>query len=246
MNEQKTFTLALKYAKQISPKVLHLAFERVDGQAFSFIPGQFITFHFAIGDKILRRSYSIATISERSTDIELAASYVNDGAATQLLFNLQKGDTVEATGPVGRLILQEETPKRYILVATGTGVTPYRAMLPQLIARLQAHEDLNVEIVLGVQGPEYALYEDDFLAYAAQHPRLKFSIYYSRQQPPHLRAHEYAGHVQESFTRLAPHPNTDWVYLCGAPGMIDDWFERLKTVGFTASQVRREKYISPN
>ncbi|MBN9166695.1 MAG: hypothetical protein J0I07_37525, partial [Myxococcales bacterium] len=65
--------------------------------------------------------------------VEIAVSYVDGGAATQLLANLPIGGLIDASGPYGRFSLQaNDANRRYLLVATGTGVTPYRAMLPQM------------------------------------------------------------------------------------------------------------------
>src|SRR5262245_25831440 len=120
----QTYTITLQWANLIAPGVLHLAFTRDDGEAISFIPGQFITIHLPHGDKILRRSYSIASLPNQSNLIEFAASYVKEGRATDVLFNLQPGQQLTVSGPAGKLTLSDEHPKRYVLVATGTGITP--------------------------------------------------------------------------------------------------------------------------
>ena len=124
----------------LAPSVRHLAFERTDGAPFAFIPGQFVQVHFHYADgKPTKRSYSVATIGAGDTSpvqrVEMAVSYVDGGAATALLGGLAEGGTIEASGPYGRFCLMDaDTNQRYIFVATGTGVTPYRAMLPQLKA----------------------------------------------------------------------------------------------------------------
>ena len=41
-------------------------------------------------------------------------------------------------------------------------------------------------------------------------------------------------------------PETDVVYICGNPNMIDQSFEMLTNAGFDIKSVRREKYISSN
>src|SRR5690349_4901090 len=92
-------TLVLQSATMITPGVRHLSFVRQDGQPFPYIPGQFITLHFEAGGQLLRRSYSIASIAGVDDTIDFAASYVPGGAGTQLLFDLEPGQTIQATGP---------------------------------------------------------------------------------------------------------------------------------------------------
>ena len=240
------FQLVLRTSKKITPHVLHLSFVRADDAELTFKPGQFLTFLFPLLDGMKRRSYSIATIPGKANTLDIAISYIAGGVASECLFNLNIGDTVTATGPFGKLILKnDETPQRYFLVATGTGVAPYRSMLPELAEKLRADPNLQVLILLGVQYRADLLYADDFLAFAAQHPRLEFRAYLSRETSE-LQAHEYNGYVQSAFSELNLDPDHDIVYLCGNPNMIDHAFADLSELGFAPKNVRREKYISSN
>ena len=146
------------------------------------------------------------------------------------------------SGPFGRLILQEQTPKRYIFVATSTGVTPYRSMIPRLNQRLSEHPDLEIVVIEGVQTQENLLYADEFLNWAKTNPRVTFRGFLSREQPSqdHLRA----GYVQQGFAELSLNPANDQIYLCGNPAMIDAAFQQLQEKGFSSPQIIREKYIS--
>lgn len=243
--QRKNFTLILNSAKLIAPTVLHLNFH-IEGEAvFQFIPGQFITLHIPGPVKELRRSYSVANIyHDGSNTIEFAASYVEGGVASELLFNLKPGAKVTASGPFGRLILRDEQPKRYILVATGTGVTPYRSMLVEIEKRLHAQEQLEVVLLFGVRKPEDLLYRDEFTDFASKNPRFQFCAYYSREQPPQPKPYENKGYVKDAFANLNPDPQRDVVYLCGNPNMIDEVFALLVSKNFPTENIRREKYIS--
>lgn len=239
----RTFTVV--DSQLISPRVKHIALQNQDGTALSFIPGQFITVHFNHQEQSYRRSYSIASIPGHDQSLDFAASFVENGPGSQYLFALQAGDTVQLSGPFGRLILKEENVKRLFLIATGTGITPYRSMLPALSERIHK-EGLQVVILQGVQYRHDVLYAADFLAWAATHPQhAEYRTYLSREDLNVNRApHEYSGYVQQSLTALAAQPSDDVVYLCGNPLMIDAAFAQLQTQGFASSQIRREKYIS--
>lgn len=246
---RKEFTLILEESHNIAPAVKHFRFRREDGEAFAFIPGQFITLHIPTAQKVLRRSYSIANSTHQPSDqIEFAASYVPQGAASVLLFGLQKGESIKATGPFGRLILRDEQPQRYIFVATGTGVTPYRSMLSELAERFVKTPNFKVVLLLGVRVSDDLLYRDEFLAFAAQHPWFEFRAYYSRVPLENLLAkHEHRGYVGNAFAELIPNPEQDIVYLCGNPNMVDEVFTLLIAQHhFPSEAIRREKYISSN
>ncbi|MBI5448228.1 MAG: ferredoxin--NADP reductase [Gammaproteobacteria bacterium] len=240
-----TFTIKLVAIQELTPTTRHFQFIRTDEQTLPFIPGQFITLHIPAGDKKLRRSYSLASIPGQDTTLDFAASYVEDGLASEFLFHLSLGAEIEASGPAGRLVLRDDDQvERYLLLATGTGVTPYRAMLPTLEKKIQTQQT-QVIIMEGVRTPAHLLYSHDFLRYAQKYPsHCRFGAYYSRHTGEPLQAHEHEGNICKHLPSLQPNPQTDIIYLCGNPNMIDEAYEILKEKGFDASRVRREKYIS--
>lgn len=239
-----TFPITLKESFMISPKVKHFIFNCELSPHFNYLPGQFITIHFEHQGKTLKRSYSIANAPKQDNQIELAAGYFKNGPGTELLYNLKSGETIHASGPYGRLILKNELPGRYILVATSTGITPYRAMLHELGILMEQHPNLQVIILQGVQRREEILYANEFQSFVQKYPQALFKPYFSRQPIHELQDNEYNGYVQHAFPSLNLNPQRDIVYLCGNPGMIDEAFTSLKEQGFAMQQIIREKYIS--
>jgi ferredoxin-NADP reductase len=239
-----TFPITLQESYMISPKVKHFIFTAPNSPAFNYLPGQFITIHFEHEGKELKRSYSIANPPQEDNRIEFAAGFFADGPGTQLLFNLRPGDNINISGPFGRLILKEPNPKRYILVATSTGVTPYRAMLSELSQRIKEQPNLEVVILQGVQKREEILYASEFQEFAQQHPQVQFKACLSKIETAELEDNEFKGYVQHAFPKLDLKPGNDLIYLCGNPGMIDESFNYLKEQGFAMQHLIREKYIS--
>jgi ferredoxin-NADP reductase len=242
--QMNIFPLILKQTIKLSPSVNHFVFQTQQDSSFNFIPGQFITIHIPHQEKTVKRSYSIANSPLQNNIIEFAAGYVPEGIASQFLFNLQPGDTIQASGPFGRLVLKEELPKRYILVATSTGITPYRSMLGELKKRLDSHPLLKIIILQGVQRQEDILYASEFQEFASAYSdRVQFRMHLSRENKD-LESQQFLGYVQHAFPDLTLNPEEDVIYLCGNPGMIDESFEDLKNRGFPIQHIIREKYIS--
>lgn len=229
----------------LAPAVRHMEFTRADGAPFAFVPGQFVQIHFQYPDgKPTKRSYSIATVGDgTAARVEVAVSYVEGGAATNLLGNLNEGDAIEASGPYGRFCLVDaDANRRYLLVATGTGVTPYRAMLPQ-IARLAACGK-DVALVYGARNESELLYGEEFEAFARTHPHFHFYACFSRAARARPRGHDRNGRVQVALDELKPDAAHDIAYLCGNPDMVDQAFAMLKDAGLPVPHIRREKYVS--
>jgi ferredoxin-NADP reductase len=242
------FPLRLAESRMLAPTVRHMAFERADGTPFAFVPGQFVQIHFHYPDgKPTKRSYSVATVGAGDSTpvmrLEVAVSYVEGGAATNLLGNLQPGESVDASGPYGRFCLMDaDANRRYILVATGTGVTPYRAMLPQL--EKLAARGAEVALVYGARNEQELLYGDEFEAFAHRNPHFHFFACFSRAARTPPRAFDRNGRIQVALQELKPDPAHDIAYLCGNPDMVDQAFALLKDAGLPIPHIRREKYIS--
>jgi ferredoxin-NADP reductase len=247
------FPLRLTARRMIAPTVAHLSFLRDDGEPLPCIPGQFVQIHFQYADgSAARRSYSIAIGREPDAApdgrVEIAVSYVPGGAATALFEALAIGATVDASGPFGRFCLYpNDANRRYLLIGTGTGITPYRAMLPQL-ERQMAERGVEVVLLQGARTPAELLYGDEFRAFAQAHPRFRYLPCLSRELPaagsPLAHPDVRHGYVQNVLPELAPDPASDIAYLCGNPDMVDASFEALKGNGLPVPMIRREKYVS--
>lgn len=238
-----TIPIRLTDSVMLSRNVRRLRFVRSDGGTFSYRPGEFVSLHLLDDSgEIYKRSYSIATVADNpaaAETLELVASFVDNGRATRWFWSAQPGAEIAYAGPHGQLVWPEVLPKRLLLIATGTGVAPYRSMLKQMQPALQ--QGLQVELLFGVRDQAEAFYLDDFRAQAAAFPNFRFSLCVSRAAV--TASDEYAGRVTDRLQQLNPQADGDLVYLCGNPAMVDEVFERLKTIGFGVKTVKREKYI---
>lgn len=244
------FPLRLLGKRLLAPSIAHLSFLRADGQALDYLPGQFIQVHLTGRDgQPTKRSYSLATIHDHALGpgeaVDIAVSYVPGGAATALFENLREGDELLASGPFGRFcLLPGDANRRYLLIATGTGVTPYRSMLP-LLEQAILERGIEVALLFGARSEQELIYAEDFRAMAAKHPgRFRFLPCYSREFNESAGPDARRGHVTAHLAELAPRADRDIAYLCGNPNMVDAAFEALKGFGLPVPQIRREKYVS--
>ena len=176
--------------------------------------------------------------------LEIAVSFVEGGAATKLLGGLEHGGSVDASGPYGRFcLMDDDANRRYLLIATGTGITPYRAMLPK-IERLIAERGTRVALLYGARNEQELLYGEEFEAFADKHPEFTFHACLSRVARASPHPNDRRGHVQDALPELKPDPEHDIAYLCGNPDMIDANFTLLKELGMPIKHIRREKYVS--
>ncbi len=84
----ETFNLTLVNAETVAPNVRHLSFQRTDQKRLEYTPGHFINFHLHRDEKIVRRSYSIASLTNNGV-LEVAVSFVPGGFASSFFSGLK-------------------------------------------------------------------------------------------------------------------------------------------------------------
>src|SRR5439155_26410749 len=119
--------------REIAPEVRHFVFQVEDAESFSYVPGQFVSFTAEIKGSPITRAYSIAS-PPNGRRFDLCLNRVLEGHLSPYLFDLKPGDLVRMTGPFGGFIFRQPVQDS-VLVATGTGVAPFRAMLIDQLQR---------------------------------------------------------------------------------------------------------------
>lgn len=238
--KKKLFKLFLLKSYLVSPNNLHLIFK---GNSINFLSGQFITLHLVdFEGKKHFRNYSIANSPNKKNIIELSISRIKNGFATSILFNLKKGDILYASGPIGKFLLKHEKRiKRYILLATGTGVATYRSMLDS-IAKLIIRFNIKFILIMGCRKKTDCIYYNDFLKFQKQYNNFKYFTYFSRETKL-SNLFENKGYIQNSFSSIKFDRKSDIIFLCGNPVMIDESITLLKKFNFDNQSIKKEKYI---
>jgi CDP-4-dehydro-6-deoxyglucose reductase, E3 len=218
----------------IAPDVKHFVFEAPEVEQFAFVPGQFVSIEHAVGEKKITRAYSIASEPLGTNRFELCLDLVQDGLLSPLLFSLKPGDTVEIRRPLGMFVLRDP-PRDSVLIATGTGVAPFRSMLR---AKLGGSSQ-RFTLVSGARHEEDLLYRGEFEEMAKRYPNFRFLPALSR---PGATWTGRTGYVQEHLAEAIGDRRDLDVFLCGLKQMVDQVRTILKEMGFDRKQILFEKY----
>lgn len=241
-NEVSTFNARLDDIKRHSQSTLEFSLTREDDATVMYEPGQFFRFVFEDDEGEFERSYSLCNRDlAPSAKMDLVISEVDQGRATNVLFNAAPGLTARVTGPYGRLLVPDPLPGRLVMVATSVGIAPFRPMLTALRESLGADNDFQLVLLFGVRDHSEILYRDELLGLDREFDNFTLEICLSRDAPD--SPGEFKGYVTERLGNLAPDVESDHFLLCGNPQMIDDVYKPLKSQGFKAKQVTREKYV---
>lgn len=233
------FDAELTRFRRLSDTTMDFRFRTLGGDAVEFEPGQFFRFTFTDENGQFERPYSPCNFTDAAADeIDLVISTVAGGRASEYLFHCEEGIKTTVVGPYGRLVIPQELPERLFLVATSVGIAPFLPMLSALKTRMAG----EVFLLFGVRNRSEFLYQQELLKCRANWPNLSLQVCYSREDCK-LLEYEYSGYITKYLAALDLDPDTDGFLVCGNPMMIDDCYELLKTRGFSARQVIREKYV---
>lgn len=204
-------------------------------EVLPFLPGQFLQLglHVPADDseqtKLVNRPYSVA--SPHDEHLEFFIVMVEDGELTPRLWELQVGDVIQVSQKgAGSFTLKKAPPAENLwLLATGTGLAPYIAMVRDPLIWQQYQK---IFIVHGVRVADDLAYTDELRQFEATHPdRFKLFQTLTRDQADgclHGRIPQLVGDgslERSAGETIAPENST--VMLCGNPAMLDSMEELL-------------------
>jgi len=122
---------------------LVFAVDPVQRARFAFKPGQYLTLRSSIDGADIRRSYSICSALHNHGEIEVGIKQVPEGTFSTFARTLGVGDTLQVMPPQGRFCVDIGGRHHYLLIASGSGITPCLS-----IARSVLHAELDSSISL--------------------------------------------------------------------------------------------------
>ena len=221
-------------SREIAPEIRHFIFETPDVRQFLFVPGQWVSFEETVNGESITRAYSIAS-PPSGNRFELCLNLVENGRLSPYLFSMHPGDTVEMRGPFGTFLFRDP-PSDSLLVATGTGIAPFRAMLQ---SRLASHPAQQITLLFGVRHEESLLYRAEFDALARQYANFRFWPTLTRPGP-HWKGR--TGRIQQHLDEALGSRRDIDVYICGLHQMVDEVRAQLRSMGFDRKKMIYEKY----
>lgn len=148
------------------------------------------------------------------------------GVCSTHLCNLEVGADVAITGPVGKeMLLPNDEEATIIMIATGTGIAPFRAFLWRMFK--EQHEDYKFKglawLFFGIPYTANILYREELEQLQQEFPdnfRLTYAISREQQNPEGGKMY-IQDRIKENADELWPliqKPNTH-SYICGLKGM---------------------------
>ena len=187
-------------------------------QNFQYRPGQYVEFVLRDG---ARRAYSVANAPQNLGEppaIELHIRHMPGGKFTDHVFGAMKEkEILRMEGPLGSFFLRAESAKPVVLLASGTGFAPVKAILEQMRAEANPRP---VTLYWGCRRRADLYRHDWCLQAAAAMPNLRYVPVLS--EPTAEDAWDgRTGFVHQAVMADWPDLSGHQVYACGAPAMVE-------------------------
>ena len=198
-----------------SPDVIQLQLQLPASESFQYRAGQYLDVLLRDG---ARRSYSMANAPHTGPALELHIRHMPGGRFTDLVFgSMKERDIVRIEGPMGSFFLREDSKKPVVLLASGTGFAPIKA----LIEHMQERQITRPATLFWGGRRPHDLYMDDWVrAQCAVMPQLSYVPVVSDALPED-KWQGRTGFVHQAVLEDMPDLSGYQVYACGAPVVVE-------------------------
>lgn len=205
--------------ERVVADVMILTLQLPANMQFSYYAGQYVELILQDGR---RRSYSMANAPHTGSPLELHIRHMPGGVFTDHVFGtgdtqMKERDILRLEGPFGSFFLREESVKPIVLLASGTGFAPIKALVEHM---LHKHIRRPVALYWGVRRP-CDLYMDALArAWEQALPGLRYVPVVSDALPEDDWRGR-VGLVHEAVLQDLPDLSNYQVYSCGTPVMVE-------------------------
>lgn len=211
----------------------------VGGEGVRHLPvraGQFFVWRFVDGPGWTRgHPYSLSAAPTGGT-LRFTAAHVGDGSTATA--TLRPGTRVLVEGPYGRLHQGVRTRRKVLLLGSGIGIAPLRALLEDLD---QAPGDVTV--IHRVRDLRAAVLREEMTEIARARGARYLLLDGPRAADGRLApaSHAHLGD-HELLARIVPDVADHEVYLCGSPGFLRAARTALLSLGVPAARLHAERF----
>jgi CDP-4-dehydro-6-deoxyglucose reductase len=201
--------------ERVTDDVMVLSLQLPATERMQFKAGQYIEFLLKDGK---RRAYSMATAPHSDELLALHIRHMPGGLFTDQLFStLKEKDILRFEGPLGTFFLREDSQKPIVMLASGTGFAPIKAMIDHW-----AHQQSTRPVTLYWGGRRPAdLYMNALCEeWAKTLPNFRYIPVISDALPEDNWTGR-TGFVHKAVMQDLQNLSEYQVYACGAPIMVE-------------------------
>lgn len=205
--------------ERVAPDVVVMRLQLPASERLQFLAGQYVELILRDG---MRRQYSMACAPHACELLELHVRHMPGGKFTDTLFGVAEPAVKERSilrfeGPMGTFFLREDSDRPIVMLASGTGFAPIKAIVEHML-----HKDIRRPVTLywGGRRP-HDLYMDALCRqWAQENPNIRYVPVISDALPEDGWSGR-DGFVHRAVMTDFPDLSGHEVYACGAPIVVD-------------------------
>lgn len=241
--ERKLCRLRVARIDQETPdvKTFRLVACHGGGIPFSYLPGQFLTLTLPVGEKPIRRSYTISSAPTQGYYCEITVKREEQGAGSRYLHDqLAVGDTLDVKAPSGKFFFSGKEAESIVLIGGGVGITPMMSIARALTDMAWTGE---IYLVVACQDPAHFIFETEIKQLEARYSNLHLFVAMSRIEDD-IGSYRSGRLSKELLAEWIPGVAEKWIQLCGAPAMMNATGQMLVELGVPKEQIHTENFGS--
>jgi CDP-4-dehydro-6-deoxyglucose reductase, E3 len=227
--------------ERLSDDVMRVTLQLPAAEPFQYHAGQYIEFLLRDG---ARRAYSMgnAAHTTEGKSIELHIRHMPGGKLTDQVFSTMKEkDIVRIEGPYGSFYLREDSDKPMILLASGTGFAPIKALIEQME---KIGSTRPATLYWGGRRPSDMYLDGWVKEKCAAMPHLKYVPVISNATADDAWTGR-TGFVHAAAMADIPDMSGYQVYACGAPIVIESAQQQyVEKCGLPADEFYADSFLS--
>lgn len=181
----------------------------------------------------VNRTMSIASPPSMKSDLVMVHDVSPMGPGSKWTIGLKVGDTATVVAPTGGVLSLLPTEKKKVLIATGTGIAPFRSIL--FDARYA-----NIVLYWGLRHEEDIYWKAEFDTLAKTQSHFSWHLILSKPTPTWQGE---VGHVTEHVLSNEKDLMNSEFYLCGNKAMIEDVRMKLLEQNVPNEQIKSELFF---
>lgn len=218
----------------LSSDVIHLGLQIPSAKDVAYHPGQYINIMLEDGS---HRSFSMAS-KPKGEYFDFHIRQVPEGRFTEKLHvNIKVGDLLDVELPLGEFRYRSNANRKILLVATGTGLAPLRAIVESLLPEAEVPQ-----MVLYWGGRQISdLYmHEELYALSQLIPEFQYIPVLSRAGDEWLG---HRGYVQDAISQDISDLSEYDAYICGSPEMVAAAKDQFIRDGIPVDQIHTDSFI---
>jgi CDP-4-dehydro-6-deoxyglucose reductase len=168
------YTVKILKKEKLTDTVLLCTFRTITPDSLVFTPGQYASF---IIDEKTRRQYSFCSAPKDPSRFEIAIDTSPMGPGSKFFLSINEGDQPVCIAPLGTFVFDVQSFRKKVLIATGTGIAPFRSMVIDYLTRGGTDD---ITLYWGMRHESDLYWVGEFQELSVKYPNFRFILTLSK------------------------------------------------------------------